>query len=307
MEKSKEFQGKTLDSAIEAACGYFAVPREKLEIEIINDAKKGILGIIGARKAVIVARKVELPLSPLARKDFPVFESHPNRRSRKGSPLSEERRAEPSGGIDQLPDSRKPEKTGDAPSDDDSNEEALETAIEGLPVLPLDRLDREKVVAETLTAVKHIVAPIAPRAAYAIHNGENRVSVSIDGGEDSGLLIGREGQTLSAVQYLVARIVSRKMGASIGIQLDAGDYKERQDEKVREFALELARRVHETGQPHSTRPLSSYHRRLVHMALHDDKKIVTRSKGDGVLKRVILFPRADISELERISRNIETD
>lgn len=305
MEKSKEFQGKTLDSAIEAACEYFAVPREKLEIEIINDAQKGILGFIGARKATIVARKAEFPLASFSRKDSAVVEPLPDRRPRKEAPRAPERRAEASGAPDF------PHKAGkcpgNAPFDEVGSEDVFEGAIEGLPVLPLDRLDREKVVAETLTVVKHIVTPIAPQATYAIQNAENRVSVSIDGGVDSGLLIGREGQTLSAIQYLVARIVSRRMGASIGIQLDAGDYKERQDEKIREFALELARRVHETGQPQSTRPLSSYHRRLVHMALHDDKKIVTRSKGDGVLKRVILFPHADASELERSAKNAETD
>ena len=60
MEGFKEFQGKDLDSAIEEACGYFNTAREKLEIEIVQDAKSGIFGIVGARKAKVRARRVQL-------------------------------------------------------------------------------------------------------------------------------------------------------------------------------------------------------------------------------------------------------
>ena len=60
MEGFKEFQGKDLDSAIEEACGYFDAAREKLEIEIVQDSKSGIFGIVGARKAKVRARRVQL-------------------------------------------------------------------------------------------------------------------------------------------------------------------------------------------------------------------------------------------------------
>ena len=60
MEGFKEFQGKDLDGAIEEACGYFNTAREKLEIEIVQDAKSGIFGIVGARKAQVRARRVQL-------------------------------------------------------------------------------------------------------------------------------------------------------------------------------------------------------------------------------------------------------
>ena len=60
MEGFKEFQGKDLDGAIEEACGYFNTAREKLEIEIVQDAKSGIFGIVGARKAKVRARRVQL-------------------------------------------------------------------------------------------------------------------------------------------------------------------------------------------------------------------------------------------------------
>lgn len=371
MEKSKEFQGKTLDSAIQSACEYFDVPREKLEIEIINDAKAGIFGLVGAKKATILARK-----SVLASTTGSVFSSQQSERDaqaeyccapRGPSCGAHEQHREGlktgDGGCSQETSScmKKECKSSDGVGDVRKNRRAFvrgvskratfsvekapfrfsqepvssakqktsrdiaesarvakpeleekgmvefqsspfegemalpdenEAAFEGLPVVPLEQLDAEKLCTETQAAVQRIVSMIVQDAQYSVRIEDGRVNVSIESSEDSGLLIGREGQTLSSVQYLVSRIVSKAMGASISLQLDAGDYRERQDEKLREMARQLARRVHETGRPHSTRPLSSYHRRVVHMTLQDDAEIQTRSKGEGPLKRVILFRKS---------------
>ncbi len=113
----------------------------------------------------------------------------------------------------------------------------------------------------------------------------------VDCGDNSGLLIGREGQTLASFQYLANRIVAKELGAPVRIQLDTGDYRERQDEKLRDLALHLADRAKNLGKPQSTRPLSSYHRRIVHLALQEDDGIQTRSKGEGPMKRVVILPR----------------
>ncbi len=142
-----------------------------------------------------------------------------------------------------------------------------------------------------LEVTERLVTPIIGPAALTVEATDGRVKVGIDCGENSGLLIGREGQTLASIQYLASRIIARKLGAAVRVQLDTGDYRERQDEKLRELALSFAERVRATGRPQSTRPLSSYHRRVVHLVLQDDEEIVTRSKGEGPLKRVIILRR----------------
>lgn len=165
------------------------------------------------------------------------------------------------------------------------NEDALS---EGLPVIPFDQLDQDRLCAISLEAVGRLVAPIVGDVPLAVELADNRVNVVLDCGDDSGLLIGREGQTLASLQYLASRLVSRGMGAAVRVQLDAGEYRLRQDEKLRDLALSLAERVRTTGKSHSTRPLSSYHRRIVHMALQEAVDIQTRSSGDGTLKRVVI-------------------
>lgn len=162
---------------------------------------------------------------------------------------------------------------------------------EGLPDIPLESLDQELVHSVALEVTKRLVTPIIGEAALTIDVAEGRVKIGIDCGENSGLLIGREGQTLASIQYLASRIIARQLGAAVRVQLDTGDYRERQDEKLRELALSFAERVRATGRPQSTRPLSSYHRRVVHLVLQDDEDIVTRSKGEGPLKRVIILRR----------------
>ncbi len=125
-----------------------------------------------------------------------------------------------------------------------------------------------------------------------ISGNAERVTVLVLDEENSGLLIGREGQTLSSLQYLVNRIVSRRCEQPVRVQINTGEYRERQDDNLRKMAVYLADKAKSLGRPQSTKPLSSYHRRVVHLALQEDETIQTRSKGDGPLKRVIIVPKA---------------
>ena len=79
------------------------------------------------------------------------------------------------------------------------------------------------------------------------------------------------------------------MNAAVRVQLDAGEYRRRQDEKLREMALSLADKVRQSGRSYSTRPLSSYHRRIVHVCLQEALDVQTRSTGDGPMKRVVIM------------------
>ncbi|MFK4765878.1 RNA-binding cell elongation regulator Jag/EloR [Desulfobaculum sp. SPO524] len=157
------------------------------------------------------------------------------------------------------------------------------------PAPPQDELDA--VVREVMAELLKPIAGDQPTLTLSHEPG--RVKVRIEDDANSGLIIGREGQTISALQYLANRIVSRRFESAIRIHLDAGDYRDKQDDNLRRMALHLADKAKAQGRTQSTKPLSSYHRRLVHLALQDDDTIQTRSKGDGPLKRVLIFPRRD--------------
>lgn len=469
MEGFKEFQGKDLDDAIEEACGYFNTAREKLEIEIVQDAKSGIFGIVGARKAKVRARRVQLreavenilgrkggdavaapapsaapearaeapdpqakgpeasgskprngnpdgvkagqaepameaasaaptaasPAAPTTPEDKARPEARERRQedraprgqqddrrgrgrgNRRGQPQEAQQAAEgnhaaPSGedadgNVAERPADRRAERNGrperngnkpqgrgrndrgrdrngrapdgaegveaadaaDAPRREprgrrnesrpenrgegrgdarapreasrpdrpakndappDGMEDDFEEVGEGLPVTPLEQLDAARLETLVDDTVRKLIRPITGETAgIVVKIGGGRVQVSIDCDEDSGLLIGREGQTLAALQYMVSRIVSRGMNAAVRVQLDAGEYRRRQDEKLREMALALAEKVRQSGRSYSTRPLSSYHRRIVHVCLQEALDVQTRSTGDGPMKRVVIM------------------
>ncbi|MCF8104378.1 MAG: KH domain-containing protein [Desulfohalobiaceae bacterium] len=124
----------------------------------------------------------------------------------------------------------------------------------------------------------------------------SRADVIITDPENSGLIIGKDGQNIAAFEYLVNRVLAREWPEKVYVQLDAGDYRSRQDEFQKQNARFLAEKVKETGKTQSTKPLSSYHRRLVHMELQDDDQVATRSTGEGKMKRVLISPKKVRSE-----------
>ncbi len=167
--------------------------------------------------------------------------------------------------------------------DEDFGEEA--PAVEEKP---LDKPELEALLRKTVTM---LIEPIVGQVGLRLTQAPDRVRVLIAdlGEEESGLLIGRDGQTINAVQYLTNRVVSKQWTEPVRVQIDTGDYRQRQDDKLRKMAYFLASKAKSTGRAQSTKPLSSYHRRVIHMALQADPSVQTRSKGEGPLKRVLIL------------------
>lgn len=305
MENFKEFQAKDLDECIKSACAFFDAPRENLEIEIIQDAKSGIFGIVLARKAKIRARRASFRESV---RDILGEQGTQSKsfRPQKGQPAQPPResprqdKAESSASI--RPERKEKsypgrKKSFSQPARQEREVDMLEECefdaeAEGLPILPLENLNRAELEARTREIVEKLLRPLADReirTELSIEHGSIHARVQWEG--DAGLLIGREGQTLAAIQYLASRMLSHAFNAGLRVQLDIGDYRRKQDDKLRSLALALAEKARQTGRAWSTRPLSSYHRRVIHMSLQDVQDVQTRSSGEGPLKRVVISPR----------------
>lgn len=136
---------------------------------------------------------------------------------------------------------------------------------------------------------------------FTIEHQSDLIKVTIASDDDDEQIIGREGQILSALEYILSRIIARRWPGAVRIMLDAGNFREKQDEELRTLALKLADKVVSSGQGESTRPLPSYQRRLVHLALQNVAGIQTRSKGDGPLKRVLIVPRVPVPKSEEFA------
>ena len=423
MSKYKDFQGKSLDDAIREACEYYGVEREKLEIEILNDAKMGIFGLVGVKKASIRAARVQLgesvtslldegnaaePAHGAAKREGNIEEpareasdsgrhgnTHKGRNERTerternggrqntargqrepgntaagedsyapqkqarvqhGRPIPNGRKEAVSTGVedaspqdisgaegprsgnrrgnqqDNRPEGRRDPRNGNrSPRTDSrggrsqnsrndrsadkngagwgkdqpdtegrshsgnqpldsgySQDIAGDSLREDMPEFRLEGCDEAHLFATVAEVVQRLVGPIVGEVPCAVEICGSRVRASVDCGEASGLLVGREGQTLASVQYLAARIIAKQLGGSLRLQIDAGNYRERQDDKLKELALALAEKARTTHRSQSTRPLSAYQRRIVHLALEGDTSVQTHSKGEGAQRRVII-------------------
>ena len=112
-------------------------------------------------------------------------------------------------------------------------------------------------------------------------------------GEDSGLLIGRRGQTLQALQFLVTLIVRRQMGEDVRVVLDVENYRQRRETSLRDMAAKVASRVAQTNRSITLEPMSPADRRIIHTSLSENPEVRTESAGEGENRKVTIMPRRD--------------
>jgi spoIIIJ-associated protein len=110
-------------------------------------------------------------------------------------------------------------------------------------------------------------------------------------GDDLGILIGRRGQTLASLQFMVRLIVSHQTKRWVPIVVDIESYRRRRSEKLEALAERLAEQVRERGRPFTLRPMLPYERRIIHLALADYPNVTTESIGEGESRRVVIRPQ----------------
>ena len=317
----KEFQGKSLDEAIREACEYFGAAREKLEIDIVSDAKSGIFGLVGAKKAIIRAGRVNLPGavdalladnqpvdcpladSPLAdvpsvANPLPPLPPLPKKGKKKAGKGAEDNgdcrgTGKCAGAVANTSlsgDCRGAKRQESARWGDDCRDG--NASREDMPDVDLASCDQDRLFAVVKEVVLHLIQPIVGDVPCTVAISGARVRATLDCGDAAGLLVGRDGQTLASVQYLASRIIARRIGGAVRLQIDAGNYRERQDDELKALAQSLALRVKETGRAMSTRPLTAYQRRIVHLTLEHDEAVQTYSKGEGAQRKVMIAPQS---------------
>jgi spoIIIJ-associated protein len=115
------------------------------------------------------------------------------------------------------------------------------------------------------------------------------LSLNIEG-EDLGILIGRRGQTLSCLQYIVRLIVGHQKQSWLPIIIDVEGYKQRRYQALQAFARQMAEQVHSKKMSFTLEPMSAYERRIIHLALAEHPNVITESIGQGESRRVVIQP-----------------
>ena len=201
--KFTEKTGKTVDEAVKLALDELKVSMEKVEVEVIEEASRGLFGLIGTKQARV---KVIV-------KDTP-------------------------------------------------EEDAIFFLKDVLKTMGLEASFESKLKGDTLT-----------------------IEVL---GKDMGVLIGRRGQTLDAIQYLISLVVNKDRENYLRVVLDTEDYRRKREQTLIRLANKLAYKVHKTGKSVVLEPMNPYERRIIHSALQNHPNIITKSQGEEPFRRVVI-------------------
>jgi spoIIIJ-associated protein len=122
-----------------------------------------------------------------------------------------------------------------------------------------------------------------------VYANEGNVCIDITGDKD-GILIGRHGRTLEALQVLINRMVNRKTKEPVRVVVDIDHYRTRRAEVLARMAVRVGERVKMTGKPMTIGPFNAYDRRIIHIALKEEPSLRTESIGEGLIKRISIIP-----------------
>ena len=126
----------------------------------------------------------------------------------------------------------------------------------------------------------------------------NSLDVELSG-EEMGVLIGKRGQTLDSLQYLISLVVNKGTGEYIRVKVDTENYRERRKETLENLAKNISYKVKRTRRSVSLEPMNPYERRIIHSALQNDRYVTTHSEGEEPFRRVVVVPKRDANYSER--------
>lgn len=284
--EKKEFIGKTVADAIKQACDTLHAPQENLEIEVIETGSTGIFGFI-RKKAKIKARIKGTAATPTeAEQPVPQKRTPPAKEKPEPAQPAKDALVSPlpeMGPVKQVANIPQEETTPIAAVSVDEDEDEFPSAApasdEPLSQESIDIVHHELSQLLTLMGTPSQVEIEAQGSSLRCH-------VSGDFEEE---ITGQEGKTLDSLQYLLRKITAKKITERVRISIDAGDFKEKRQDELEDLARELAVLVKGDGKTQIIPSLNPSERRVVHMALQNDKEIRSRSVGEGLFKKVLIY------------------
>ena len=123
-----------------------------------------------------------------------------------------------------------------------------------------------------------------------LKEGESKVYIELESKNSSGLIIGKKGKTLEALQFMINLIVNNKTGSEKKVILDIESYRAKRERALKKMSKDIAYKVIKSGKPWTLEPMNPFERRLIHMTLQNDNRVTTRSEGQGIYRKVTIIP-----------------
>ena len=292
MKGSIRVSAKTVDDAITEALIQLGVTSDRLEYEVIEKGSPGVLGI-GMKQAVIEAWKKEEPEpeEDIFNMDFlkeervqPAEEKEEEKvqdEKKESKTENEVRKKEIKETKKDIRKEKKKERKKEPVHIEEAQQEGKREEIELAKVEDVTIRAVEKFIKDTLNAMDMDV--------------EIRSEIDSDGalfvemkGDHMGILIGKRGQTLDALQYLANRVANKHQEGYVRVKLDTENYRARREETLKHLAKNIAHKVKRTRRPVALEPMNPYERRIIHSALQSDPYVTTHSEGEEPYRKVVV-------------------
>ncbi len=274
-EKSGEFRGKSVEAAVAAGLAALRLSREEVEVEVVRPGSRGVLGI-GAEDAVVRLTAIPRGSSRPAPKVEPPSEPRPAQ----PTPRPERQESRPS---QPRAESKAPSAAttpAAAPLAGTPEERATAAAEKGRELL-LGMLERMGLDADV---------EIVPQSDAEVDEDDRALVLNIVG-DELGVLIGRQNETLSALEFVTRLMVNQQVRTRTNFVVDVNGYRAKRAESLRKLALRMAEQVAESGRTVALEPMPPAERRIIHLALRDHPKVGTQSVGEGDRRKVTLVPK----------------
>jgi spoIIIJ-associated protein len=265
--RTVETSAADIEAAIDLGLEQLGVTRESVIVEILEEPSRGLLGL-GARQARVrltTAAPARPASKPAAAEAAEVA----------AAPVERETRPAP-----------KPAPEADYDDGD--------TTLADVEPVQEDELDDDARVG--MATLQELLAKMQIEAAVTVYRapvggGDSSPWVLQIRGRDLGMLIGRRGETLAALQYITRLIASRELQRRANIVIDVEGYKTRREEMLRRLATRMAEQAVQLGRTVALEPMPPYERRIVHLALRDNPQVHTESVGEGEHRKVTIVPQ----------------
>lgn len=260
MADTMEWTGRTVEAALEAAAADLGCAPASLEYTVLEQPSRGFLGLIGRKDARIRVRDID------------------------GAAVAETKAADPSADMAEL-ETRLEEEVEETQVDEPDQAASAKAAKAKDAVSLLEQEQRARKFLEDVFAAMKIEVELQRSET------EEGILFQIEG-ESLGILIGKHGQTLDALQYLTNLAANRGVaGERLHVQLDIEGYRARREETLTRLAGHLAEKACRIGQEIHLEPMNRHERKIIHMALQDSRKVSTYSAGDEPRRYVVIVPR----------------
>lgn len=316
--KSYESSAKTIEEAISAGLEKLGASISDVTIDVLEEGSKGLFGLFGSRQAKVRLTLKEEEVDPLAGltdepkakpapqrekvqpkqeaipKAVPTQESKPE--PKQEAPKAETVKAKPAPKQDKPKAKPAPRQDKGAETEKPKAKPAPKAPVQPLEkpevtMIPADAVEADSAPGRALAFLKELTHLMGVEVDVAVGTDKDGNVYANMTGDTLGILIGRRGETLDALQYLTSLKVNRGQEGYTRVTLDTENYRAKREEALARLANRMANRAIKTGRKVSLEPMNPYERRILHSALQSNDQVDTHSEGEEPNRHVVITLR----------------